>query len=221
MSGATTGAHYTLALKQGQGVNEHVTLLTDAPHSAQDPAVVLAAGARVATLLLTALPNDDTDERTVRIAFAAGRRAPTGQGLSGGVTTAGGPLDIAITNDDAPPPDTDLPTLSIADARDVEGDVFYFGGLLEFRVTLSEASSAPVTVTWATEEGTADGYIDFAETRGETLTFQPGQTRRTILVLISGDRRREADETMKVVLSDPVGATLADAEATGAIIDDD
>ncbi|MCY4101641.1 MAG: hypothetical protein OXG55_00005, partial [bacterium] len=170
---------------------------------------------------LTALPNDDTDERTVRVALGAGRRAPTGQGLSGGISASGGPVEVAITNDDAPPPDTDLPTVSIDDARDVEGDVFYLGGLLEFRVTLSESSTQRVTVTWATEEGTADGYVDFAEVRGRTLTFQPGQTRRTILVLISGDRRREADETLTVVLSDPVGATLADAEATGTIIDDD
>ncbi|MCY3952793.1 MAG: hypothetical protein OXG69_09630, partial [bacterium] len=155
-------------------------------------------------------------------AFGAGRRAPTGQGLSGGVSAAGGPVDTSIANDDAPPPpDTDLPTVSIDDARDVEGDVYYLGGLLEFRVTLSEASTQRVTVTWATKEGTAYNAVDFGEVRGRTLTFEPGRTRKTIIVVIAGDRRREADETLKVVLSNPVGATIADAEATGTIIDDD
>ncbi|MCY3806443.1 MAG: hypothetical protein OXG91_08130, partial [bacterium] len=221
VTGAAAGSHYTLALKQGYGVNGHVTLLTGSPHSAQNPAVAFAAGARTATLVLTALANDDTAERTVRIAFGAGRRAPTGQGLNGGVTASGGPVEVAIANDDAPPPDTDLPTVTIDDARDVEGDVFYLGGLLEFRVTLSEASTETVTVTWATEEGTADSYVDFAEVRGRTLTFEPGRTRKTIIVVIAGDRRREADETLKVVLSDPVGATIARGTATGTIIDDD
>ena len=218
VSGATAGTHYTLALKQGVGVNQHVSLLTGTPHSAQDPAVVLAAGAEQATLLLTAQPNDDTEERTVRVAFAAGRRAPTGQGLSGGVSASGGPLDVAITNDDAPPPpDTDLPTITIDDRY---GDAHEDTGDINFVVVLSEASTETVTVDYATVEGTAYEYLDYPAQRGR-LTFRPGTTRRSITVVPRADTRREPDETLQLVLSNPTGATITQATATGTIINDD
>ena len=216
VTAAIAGDHYTLTLKEGDGLNEHVTLLAEAPHSAQDPAVAFAAGAQQATLLLTAQPNDDTDERTVRIAFGAGRRAPAGEGLSGGVTPAGGPLDVPITNDDDPPPRT-LPTITIDDRySDAPEDT----GAIFFIVVLSEASAETVTVHYATLEGTAREYLDYADERGR-LTFRPGTTRRSITVVPRADTRREPDETLQLVLSNPTGATITQATATGTIINDD
>ncbi|MCY3925762.1 MAG: S8 family serine peptidase [bacterium] len=216
VTGATAGGHYTLALKQGQGVNDHVTLLTDGPHSAQNPAVVLAAGGQQATLVLVALPNDDTAERTVAVALAAGRLAPSGQGLSGGVTAVGGPIATAITNDDQPPP-AGLPAITIDTRYSRAGEDT---GAITFVVVLSEASTRTVTVGYQTQEGTAYDYLDYPGARGR-LTFRPGTTRRGITVIPNADNRREADETFQLVLSDPVGATLTDRTATGTIIDDD
>ncbi|MCY4102102.1 MAG: S8 family serine peptidase [bacterium] len=216
VTGAAAGGHYTLALKQGQGVNDHVTLLTDGPHSAQNPAVVLAAGGQQATLVLVALPNDDTAERTVAVALAAGRLAPSGQGLSGGVTAVGGPIATAITNDDQPPP-AGLPAITIDTRYSRAGEDT---GAITFVVVLSEASTRTVTVGYQTQEGTAYDYLDYPGARGR-LTFRPGTTRRGITVIPNADNRREADETFQLVLSDPVGATLTDRTATGTIIDDD
>jgi hypothetical protein len=53
------------------------------------------------------------------------------------------------------------------------------------------------------------------------LTFQPGETSRTISVSIKGDRKREADETFSVNLSNAVGATIDDGVATVTILNDD
>ncbi|MCY3951472.1 MAG: hypothetical protein OXG69_02865, partial [bacterium] len=155
------------------------------------------------------------DERTVRVAFGAGRRAPTGAGLSGGISASGGPVEVAIANDDAPPP-RNLPTIAIDDVRDVEES-----WVLSFRVTLSEASTERVTVDYATVEGTAYGSVDFGDVRARTLVLPPGTTRATIHIAVRDDTRRERDETFGVVLSNPAGATIARGTATGTIINDD
>jgi chitinase len=53
------------------------------------------------------------------------------------------------------------------------------------------------------------------------LTFAPGETSKTITVLVDGDRREEADEFFFVILSSPSNATLADSQGVGTIQNDD
>jgi chitinase len=77
-----------------------------------------------------------------------------------------------------------------------------------------------VTVNYATADGTAVAKSDYNSASG-TLTFQPGQTSKTISVAIKGDRKREADETVLVQLSNAAGATIADGVATVTILNDD
>lgn len=117
----------------------------------------------------------------------------------------------------APPP---LPSLSIASAATREGHAGR--KLLVFTLTLSAASATPVTVTWITANGTARAGRDYVAARG-TVTFKPGQTRRTVSVWVIGDRLREGTETFSVGLETPTAARLtADgARATGTILDDD
>ena len=87
-------------------------------------------------------------------------------------------------------------------------------------VTLSRSSDAKVTVNYTTANGAAKAKEDFTATSG-TLTFLPGETSRTISVAIKGDRKREADETFSVNLSNAVGATIEDGVATVTIRNDD
>ena len=54
-----------------------------------------------------------------------------------------------------------------------------------------------------------------------TLTFNPGETSKPITVAVKGDTLDENDETFFVQLSNPNGATLADAQGLGTILDDD
>jgi hypothetical protein len=90
----------------------------------------------------------------------------------------------------------------------------------DFTVTLSTAGDVPVTVDYAVLTGTATAGVDFTAASG-TLSFAPGETTRTISVGVKADRLIETDETFTVQLSNPVGATLAEAKGTGTIQNDD
>jgi hypothetical protein len=115
--------------------------------------------------------------------------------------------------------DDGLPTLAIADQVITEGNSG--STAMQFTVTLSPASPSVVTVNYASSNGTAAAGSDYTSTSG-TLTFQVGQTSKTITVNVAGDVIDEgASEAFTVQLSSPSGATLADGQATGTITDDD
>ena len=116
-------------------------------------------------------------------------------------------------------PDPEKPiVLAVTDASVWEGN--RGTSRLNLTVTLSQSSDAEVTVHYATANGTAVAKQDYTATSG-TMTFQPGETSRTISVAIKGDRKREADETFFVQLSNAVGATIDDGVATVTILNDD
>jgi hypothetical protein len=90
-----------------------------------------------------------------------------------------------------------------------------------FTVRLSEASAEPVSVRYATEDGTARASDrDYAGVSG-TLRFEPGETIKAITVLVRGDARWEPDETFYVRLSRPSNAAIADAVGIGTILNDE
>jgi subtilisin family serine protease len=86
-----------------------------------------------------------------------------------------------------------------------------------FTVTLDLTSSQVVTVTYATADGTATAGADYTSTSG-TLTFQPGETSKTIDVPILGDTIPESSETFTLTLADPTGGAILGTEAATATI---
>ena len=112
-----------------------------------------------------------------------------------------------------------LPALSIADASVDEGDA---GGTatLVFTVTLNNAATETVTVDWATSDGTATAGTDYTAGTG-SLTFNSGDSSKTVSVTVAGDNVDEPNETLTVTLSGETGATIEDGAATGTITDDD
>ncbi len=106
--------------------------------------------------------------------------------------------------------------LSVADARATEGE----DSALVFVVTLDQAASGTVTVSYATADGTAAAGEDYEAASG-TLAFAAGETEKTVSVAITDDSMDEEDETLTLTLSSPANATLGDAVATGTIADDD
>ena len=111
------------------------------------------------------------------------------------------------------------PAITISDVALAEGH----GGqtAFVFTVSLSQASSTEVSVRYATANGTARaGDGDFVGKSG-TLTFAPGETTKTITVLVNGDNRLESDEQFFVNLSGARNATIADARGIGTILNDD
>ena len=85
-----------------------------------------------------------------------------------------------------------------------------------FTVSLSAASTTPVTVAYATADGTAHAGVDYTATTG-TLTFAPGATQETISVPILADKALTSNAAFVVNLSSPSGATLAQAQASATV----
>jgi Calx-beta domain/Domain of unknown function (DUF4114)/RTX calcium-binding nonapeptide repeat (4 copies) len=110
------------------------------------------------------------------------------------------------------------PIISIASVTQLEGnsDTNNYA----FNLILSNPSTEIVTVKYTTADGTATAVSDYTAATG-TVTFNPGETSRTINISVKGDTTLEKDETFTVNLTDPVGGTISQAIATATIVDDD
>ena len=118
--------------------------------------------------------------------------------------------DVTVTVEVA---DDDTAALSVADARVKEAS----GATLDFAVTLDRARHVPVTVDYATSDGSAKAGEDYTAVSG-TLTFAAGETAaKTVRVTVLDDAHDEGEETLSLKLSNPQGAVLGDGEATGTI----
>jgi len=108
--------------------------------------------------------------------------------------------------------------LAIEDATVAEGN--RGTTRLDLTVILSREPDDVVTVDYETVDGSAKQKSDYTATSG-TLTFQPGQTSRTISIAIKADRKREPHEIFYVELFNADGATIVDGVATATIVNDD
>ncbi len=111
-----------------------------------------------------------------------------------------------------------IPTLTINNVSLNEGS----SGTttFNFTVTLSAASAQTVTVNYATADGTAVSPSDY-QAKNDSLSFAPGETSKTITVLVNGDLDVEPDETFTVNLTNSVNATITNGTGTGTILNDD
>ncbi len=126
-----------------------------------------------------------------------------------GATIAAPTSAITIADDDAPPALAAIPVTAAEGAP--RG--------LAFVVTLSAASAKPVTVGYATASVTASA-ADYTGASG-TLEFLPGETARTVALVLANDALDEPDETVQLTLAAPTNATIVAADAIGTIADDD
>jgi bacillolysin len=90
-----------------------------------------------------------------------------------------------------------------------------------FTVTLTNPSATPVTVKYATANGSALAGSDYTAVPLTTLTFAPGQTSKTVTVNVIGDKVVEPTQKFAVNLSNATGATILDSQGAGAILNDD
>ena len=102
--------------------------------------------------------------------------------------------------------------VSVADARAREGE----DETIDFAVSLSRAASGPVSVAYATADGTARAGSDYRARKGK-LKFAPGETEKTVSVPVLDDAHDEGEETMRLRLLNASGAVIADGVATGTI----
>ena len=97
------------------------------------------------------------------------------------------------------------------------------GGLVTITATRAGGSlGGPVSVDYATSDGTATAGSDYAPVTG-TLTFGTGEASKSFTVNVTSDAAHEGDETFQVKLSNAAGgASLGSpAGATVTIADDD
>ncbi|HPH97579.1 MAG TPA: Calx-beta domain-containing protein [Anaerolineaceae bacterium] len=107
-----------------------------------------------------------------------------------------------------------IPSLQISSASAVEGTSAVF------TVTLNSSSGLPVEVDFSLASQTALPNQDYSDVQGH-LIFNPGVTSQTMTVSLIDDSLQEGSETFRVILSNPVNATLGTASSTGTIIDND
>ena len=89
-----------------------------------------------------------------------------------------------------------------------------------FTVSLSSASTEAVSVAYASADGSATAGSDYSAVSG-SLTFAPGETTKSITVLVTGDTVIEPDEAFFVNLSSPTNATIARRQGQGSILNHD
>jgi hypothetical protein len=111
------------------------------------------------------------------------------------------------------------PTLSVSDATTTEGDSGTKN--LSFKVTLSQPSGTRVKFDIGTANGSASAGSDYVAKQSLAKYITAGATSTTFTVVINGDTSYEANESFAVNLSNPIGASIADGQATGTIKNDD
>ena len=118
-----------------------------------------------------------------------------------------------ITNDDI------APSFAINDVQVTEGNSGT--STATFTVTKAGATELASSVQVQTSDGTAVAGSDYVAMPLTQLTFAPGESTKTVTVTINGDTGFEPDETFVMTLSNPVNATISDAQALGTILNDD
>jgi len=111
-----------------------------------------------------------------------------------------------------------LASLSVGDAVVVEGHAGT--QYAEVVVHLDSPSNKTVTVNYNSANGTAKAGSDYVAASGK-VAFAPGQTSKSILVPVKGDRLGEIDENFLVKISGAKGAKIADGVGVVTILDDE
>jgi len=93
-------------------------------------------------------------------------------------------------------------------------------GTLTLTVNRTGTTNNAVTVDFTTTNVTASAGSDYTATNG-TLSFAAGETSKTFTTDLIDDDTQENTETFRIVLSNPVDATIAIGTNTVTISDDD
>jgi hypothetical protein len=217
-------------------VNARFSRCTDASCVAQTPILSLVSGERAEVALqpngLPWLAYGENNRRVVvaactdaactnrvaqcvnahPVAYISLARGVDGKSLVAFYRFPGGSLGVAHDVSDA----CADPELSVSDVTTTDLPA----GQASFTVALTAPNALPVTVEYATTNGTAVAGEDYVAASG-TLTIPPGALTAPIPVTILADGKDEPTETFSLDLSAVTGAVLADGHAVATIVDGD
>lgn len=110
------------------------------------------------------------------------------------------------------------PLMIISNETVVEGT----GGVtpMNFTVSISSSSSKAISVNYQTINQSAQAGSDYIATSGR-LTFNPGETEKTLTVNVIGDDKVEPTEAFYIALSNASNARVIKPLGVGVILDDD
>jgi hypothetical protein len=91
---------------------------------------------------------------------------------------------------------------------------------LKFEIALTYPGELPVTVSYATADESAIAGVDYQATSG-TVTFDPGQTSKMIIVPLKDDHIPELDESLRLNVIAATNAGLNDNYGISGTIRDD
>lgn len=201
-----------------------------ADFTARRGTVRIRKGARRATIAVTVVGDRiaEGDER-----FVVQLSRPRGARLSKSATAAGvtivdddtaapqpGSTPYPIGFDDALGPPPVVPAVAFDNASVVEPAAQGVTALHGAAVRLSSRTTVPVTVSYRVIAQTAKVPADLDIPDG-SVTFEPGETQKVLRGTVVGDALDEEDETVRIVLSDPRNATIADPDGTLTVLDDE
>ena len=179
------------------------TAVASTDYSVKSGSLSFSPGQTSKTITMT-IVGDSTDEPDE--SFFVNLTAPTN------ATISDGQAQVTIFDNDAPP------SLTISSVFATEATGTTVNAI--FTVKLSAVSGFAVTVNFATADGSALAGSDYNSASG-SLTFNPGETTKTITVSILGDSDKELTETFSLKLSNALNAVFANSDGIGTILDND
>jgi hypothetical protein len=181
------------------------TATSGTDYAAVSSPLVIAAGQTSGTITINPTADSTVEpDETVVISLAAGSGYSVGSSNSATGT---------ILNDDQP-------SLSINDVSLTEGNAGT--STATFTVSLSQpAGTGGISFNIATADGTATAGIDYVASSLTGQTIPVGSSSATFTVLVNGDTLNEPNEIFFVNVSNVAGATVADAQGQGTIVNDD
>ena len=159
-------------------------------YAATSGTLTFAAGETSKTFSVP-VTDDGTDEPDETIALLL-------SGATGGANL-GTPAAATITISD-----NDHPIFSFASAN---YEVAEGAGQLILKIVRAGDPSAAATVVYSTSDGTATEMSDYGLTLG-TLRFAPGETEKTLALIVNDDALSEPAETLLVTLGAATGAAV-------------
>ena len=93
-------------------------------------------------------------------------------------------------------------------------------GVASFTLTLPEVSQETIILNYVTADGNAVAGQDYTAANG-TVTFDPGETEKTIEIAIENDDRSETEESFNLIFSDVSNAIAIEPEVTATIVDNE